>query len=627
MRKIGLSTVWTTLLFVLTGCLSNFPDLLVTPTPTPTNDPNFLISPDINLDPVGGYSGTYVNVEGEGWLPGKLVILKLEDTQGQSGILTANIPDAQGRFEAGFAYPGTERWNDPGIYTIVAYTLNEDLGTSTQFVVIVPTVLPDITATNTRSATPTATATITAPPTASPQPAATATITQPTATPFQFLLLPTATPTFTPTFIPTATLTVPPIDSLTATLTVTPTQVVRSTQTPQSAIGDGEVTVVTSTVINNPGQAAGDARDTATVVPIVTPELTTPITTSALITPTLLVASNEVDASSTTTSSTIEVLPPASTQAAEAPPIPPTSTPTWTPAPVVVVIQEWRGDYWANPNLDGDPTLIQNDQIISFEWGSESPSSEIPEDNFSARWSRSIYFEAGSYTFQLEVDDGARLLIDGQLLIDSWQDGSRRQLTAQTVLNQGQHQIILEYYERTGNALVHLSWEEKANFVGWRGEYFANQSLSGRPALLRDDGEINFNWGTDSPNPSLPADQFSARWQRTQFFQEGLYRFTATADDGIRMWINGALILDEWRDQAAETFVVDLPIEEGTHELLVEYYENTLGAIVQMDWERISTSLIQLTPTWTPKPATELAPTPTWTPKPNQPTPTWTPQN
>lgn len=594
---IGVALIGGALL--LSGCLSNLPDLLLTPTPTPTQGPNLIIDPDVELEPIGGYAGTYVNVIGEGWLPGKLVILKLEDEEGQSGILTANIADSQGRFQSAFVYPSAERWNRPGFYSVIAYALNEDLDASTQFVVIVPTNQPTATATFTPTPSRSPTATPTTTPTTTPIPLPTLTPSQatvgPTITPFEFSFLSTATAT------PTA--------LAAGTSTNTPT----SFETTQPNEANGTTTATPEAV-------------TSAVTAVVTNVSDVPTSVGITITvPMIAVPGAEADLEVPTAVSSAGLTPQPAPTAATATLSPPTPTPTWTPTPEVVIIQEWRADYWTNPELAGAPAVIRNEFAIDHEWGSGSPSPVIPNDNFSARWTRALNFDAGVYTFFVEVDDGARLYVDGQLLINSWQDGGRRTLTAQVVLSQGQHQIALEYYERSGIALIHLTWEGRAVFTGWKAEYFANQGLDGRPVLLRDDERIDFRWGTGSPGPAVPDDQFSARWQRRIFFEEGTYRFTATADDGVRIWVDDRLILEEWRDQSPTTFTSDVLLVEGRHDIRVEYYENTAGAMIEVDWRKIVRPTLVPTPTWTPQSPRPVEVTPTWTPVLLQPTSTWTP--
>jgi hypothetical protein len=102
--------------------------------------------------------------------------------------------------------------------------------------------------------------------------------------------------------------------------------------------------------------------------------------------------------------------------------------------------------------------------------------------------------------------------------------------------------------------------------------------------LVRDDAQINFNWGGGSPAPgTINADGFSARWTRTLDFVAGTYRFTLTADDGVRLWVNNHLLIDAWRDQAATTYTGDIYVS-GSTPLKLEFYENGGAAVAQLAW-------------------------------------------
>ncbi|MDH4135837.1 MAG: PA14 domain-containing protein, partial [Anaerolineae bacterium] len=126
------------------------------------------------------------------------------------------------------------------------------------------------------------------------------------------------------------------------------------------------------------------------------------------------------------------------------PPLPATPTPTPTPTSTPVVISDWRGEYYNNSNLSGAPVLVRNDVSVNFDWGAGSPGLGVPADNFSARWSRGLHFPAGNYRFHVRVDDGVRLWIDGNLVIDQWHDSSTT-YTADVNLTDGLHHLKMEY--------------------------------------------------------------------------------------------------------------------------------------------------------------------------------------
>ena len=121
----------------------------------------------------------------------------------------------------------------------------------------------------------------------------------------------------------------------------------------------------------------------------------------------------------------------------------------------------------------------------------------------------------------------------------------------------------------------------------WWAEYFANRALDGSPVLTRMDDAVDFDWGNGSPGAGIPADNFSVRWSQDTWFDDGTYRFTARADDGLRVWVQDTLIIDAWYDQQANWMTRDVYIERGVHTVQVEYYEHGGGAIVQLGWQRL----------------------------------------
>ncbi len=292
----------------------------------------------------------------------------------------------------------------------------------------------------------------------------------------------------------------------------------------------------------------------------------------------------------------------------------PSATATITPAPTPtpLIITDWRGDYWNNPTQSGPPVLTRNDLVIFFNWGEGTPDTSVAVNHFSARWHRTLNFDAGIYRFNIEVDDGFRLYIDNVLILDEWEEGPARTYTVDVPLSTGMHTIQVDYFERTGVALMRFWWERNESFSGWKGEYFGNRDLQGNPALVRDEPQIDFNWGEGRVAPNLPADHFSARWRRRVSFDAGTYRFFLRMDDGARVLLDNQLILNDWEDGGDRTINVDVTLPAGERAIQVEFYENAGIARVAFWW--------QLAPADTPTPtvtATEEAePTATETPTP-----------
>ena len=109
--------------------------------------------------------------------------------------------------------------------------------------------------------------------------------------------------------------------------------------------------------------------------------------------------------------------------------------------------------------------------------------------------------------------------------------------------------------------------------------------LSGSPAVSRCEGApINYDWGTGSPDPSVPIDGFSARWTGSFDFAGGSTTFTATADDGIRVYVDGSLVIDKWIDQSATTYTATRTLTAGAHQVKIEYYENDGDAVAKVNW-------------------------------------------
>jgi hypothetical protein len=256
-------------------------------------------------------------------------------------------------------------------------------------------------------------------------------------------------------------------------------------------------------------------------------------------------------------------------------------------------ITEWQAEYWDNMSLSGEPVLCRNETEVNKDFQYGSPDPTLSEDRFSARYTRSLDFAGGSYRFNLGGDDGVRLWVDGNMVIDGWKDQPYTEYHGEIQLDAGSHTLKVEYYENTGGAIVTLRWEQIAatgcpSITEWQAEYWDNMNLSGDPVLCRDEMEVNNDFQYGGPDPSLPSDQFSARYTRSLDFAGGSYRFNLGGDDGVRLWVDGNMVIDGWKDQPYTEYASEIQLDAGSHALKVEYYENTGGAIVTLRWEQVA---------------------------------------
>lgn len=249
----------------------------------------------------------------------------------------------------------------------------------------------------------------------------------------------------------------------------------------------------------------------------------------------------------------------------------------------------WTATYWNNMTFSGAPALQRNETTLDHDWGLGSPAGGVSADRFSARWTRYLDMPAGTYRFTATGDDGIRVWVDGELIINEWNDHAAKTVNADKTLIAGHHVVTVEYYENGGLAVAKVSWER--SYLKWRGEYFNNSNLSGSPVLVREDASINFDWGHGSPHTGIvSADNFSVRWTRAVDLPAGHYHFEATTDDGARLWVNGHHLIEGWFDQAARTFTGDIYLPGGPIPIIMEYYEHTDLASARLTWYKMGSS-------------------------------------
>jgi hypothetical protein len=135
--------------------------------------------------------------------------------------------------------------------------------------------------------------------------------------------------------------------------------------------------------------------------------------------------------------------------------------------------------------------------------------------------------------------------------------------------------------------------------VGLMGQYWANTTstafgnvnFTNPPTLTRTDAVVNFNWNSVGPDPTVGQTVFTVRWTGSvepQFNET--YTFYATADDGVRLWVNGQLLANGWVDQAPTTYQGSITLKaQQLYNIRMDYYQNGGGAEAMLAWSSPST--------------------------------------
>lgn len=160
----------------------------------------------------------------------------------------------------------------------------------------------------------------------------------------------------------------------------------------------------------------------------------------------------------------------------------------------------------------------------------------------------------------------------------------------------------------TAKTLAVVSTPTSGTGTGLQAEYYSGTSFNNK-VLTRTEG-VNFNWATSAPDASVGADTFSVRWTgqiQAQYSEN--YTFYSVSDDGVRVWVDGKLIIDNWTLHAATENSGTISLEAGRkYDIKVEYYEAYGNAAVSLGWSSASQQR-QAIPTsqlYTPLPVSQV---------------------
>ena len=265
-------------------------------------------------------------------------------------------------------------------------------------------------------------------------------------------------------------------------------------------------------------------------------------------------------------------------------------------APAAAQNVSWYAEYYNNTTLQGTPAVTRYESNMALNFGANAPAGGVNVDNFSARYAADISFAPGTYRFFLYADDGARVTFNySTTVINTLTTGQAGQTVSGdvTVSNAGVYHVQIDYVEQSGNAFIYFQYANAAtnpqpNFgtpvnpgggsgvaltAPWTAQYYTNTSLTGDPTAIITVPSLNFNYGAGSPLPSVPVDQWSARYTSVQNLTGGIYTLSVNVDDGVRVYVNVSLVINQYTGATEQTYTSQMTMQSGSSNFQVEYVE------------------------------------------------------
>ncbi|MBD2752274.1 PA14 domain-containing protein [Spirosoma validum] len=233
------------------------------------------------------------------------------------------------------------------------------------------------------------------------------------------------------------------------------------------------------------------------------------------------------------------------------------------------------------------------------------------EDNFGLRFTGYINVPTdGVYSFYTSSDDGSKLFIGTTEVVNNDGGHAEQERSGTIGLKAGVHAITILYYEGPGDqaltvryagpglgkqvipasAFWRLNTTASTSLTGHglRAEYFNNTTLNAPIVLTRTDANVDFDWGYGSPaSGTISVDNFSIRWTgQVEAPVTGSYVFSTNTDDGVRLWVNGIQLVNDWNGHAPTTNNgTSLNLTAGQrYDIRMEYFEGEGGAVARLLW-------------------------------------------
>ena len=234
--------------------------------------------------------------------------------------------------------------------------------------------------------------------------------------------------------------------------------------------------------------------------------------------------------------------------------------------------------------------------------------------NYGLRFTGFVSVPAdGVYTFYSSSDDGSKLLIGTTEVVNNDGGHPDQERSGTIGLKAGVHALSVLFFQGSGDQALSIGYSgpnlgkqpipagayrrvdagggnptpTTGTGTGLRADYFNNTNAAAPVIVSRVDATVDFDWGNGSPASGVNTDSFSARWTgQVEAPVSGNYTFSTLGDDGIRLWVNGVLLIDDWNGHPPKlnTGPVIALVGGQKYDIRMEFFDNVGGAVARLLW-------------------------------------------
>jgi Concanavalin A-like lectin/glucanases superfamily/PA14 domain len=267
------------------------------------------------------------------------------------------------------------------------------------------------------------------------------------------------------------------------------------------------------------------------------------------------------------------------------------------------------GDWYAGVNFDVFMTTVLDATVNYTDLTAVGMARTGTSTLYSARYTGQVKASFGeTYTFYTQSDDGVRLYVNGQLLVDNWTLHSSTENSGTiTLAANSWYDVRLEYFQQNGNSVLQLKYSSASeakkiipstNLRSLGGTYYQGLSSDWYSGIAFDTYKANARDTTvdfaDTTGVGAvrtgSATSYSGRWTGQVLATYGeTYTFYTQSDDGVRLYVNGSLLIDHWNDHTTTEDSSTIVLAAGQwYDLKLEYYNDVGAGAMQLKFQSAS---------------------------------------